>query len=70
MKSSNSDKDKLEKFLRCWKNFCDLFNLINLAYSKTRFMKNSKSKIDLILTNKPVNFQKTHVAEGQATTIK
>ena len=26
-------------------------------------MKNSKPIIDLILTNKPLNFQKTHVVE-------
>ena len=36
IKSSNSDKDKLE-------NFCDLFNLTNLVHSETCFMKNSKS---------------------------
>ena len=46
IKSSNSDKDKLEKF-------CDLFNLTNLVHAETCFMKNSKSIIDLILTNKP-----------------
>ena len=51
IKSSNSGKDKLE-------NFCDLFNLTNLVYSETCFMKNSKSIIDLILTNKPLYFQK------------
>ena len=56
IKSSNSDKDKLE-------NFYDLFNLTNLAHSETCFMKNSKSIIDLILTNKPLHFQKTHVVE-------
>ena len=42
IKSSNSNKDKLE-------NFCDLFNLTNL--------------VDLILTNKPLHLQKTHVVE-------
>ena len=56
IKSSNSDKDKLEYF-------CDLFNLTNLVHSDTCFMKNSKSTIDLILTNKPLHFQKTHVVE-------
>ena len=56
IKSSNSDKDKLE-------NFCDLFNLTNLVHSETCFTKNSKSIIDLILTNKPLHFQKTHVVE-------
>ena len=56
IESSNSGKDKLE-------NFCDLFNLRNLVYSKTCFMKNSKSIINLTLTNKALYFQKTHVAE-------
>ena len=56
IRSSNSDKDKLE-------NFCDLFNLTNLVHSETCFMKNSQSIIDLILTNKPVHFQNTHVVE-------
>ena len=56
IKSSNSDKDKLEYF-------CDLFNLTNLVHSDTCFMKNNESTIDLILTNKPLHFQKTHVAE-------
>ena len=50
IKSSNSDKDKLE-------NFCDLFNLTYLVHSETLFMKNSKSIIDLILTNQPLHFQ-------------
>ena len=53
IKSSNS---KLE-------NFCDLFNLKNLVLSENCFMKNSKSIINLILTNKPLYFQKTHVVE-------
>ena len=56
IKSSNSDKDKLE-------NFCNLFNLINLVHSETYFMKNSKTIIDLLLTNEHLNFQKTHVIE-------
>ena len=56
IKSSNSDKDKLE-------HFCDLFNLTNLVHSETCFTKNSKSIIDLILTNKTLHLQKTHVVE-------
>ena len=56
IKSSNSDKDKLE-------NFYDLFNLTNLVHLETCFMKSSKSVIDLIFTNKPLHFQKMHVAE-------
>ena len=51
IKSSNSDKDKLEYF-------CDIFNLTNLAHSDTCFMKNSQSTIDLILTNKPLHSKK------------
>ena len=50
IKSSNSDKDKLEIF-------CDLFNSTNLVHSETCFVKKSRS-IDLILTNKPSHFQK------------
>ena len=56
IKTSNSDKDKLE-------NFSDLFNLTNLVHSETCFMKNSTFIIDLILTNKPLHFQKMHVVE-------
>ena len=56
IKSSKSDKDKLE-------NVCDLFNLTNLVHSETCFMKNGKSTIDLILTSKPLRFQKMHVVE-------
>ena len=51
IKSSNSDKGKLE-------NFCNLFNLANLVHSETCFMKNSKSIVDLILTDKSLFFQK------------
>ena len=56
IKSSNSGKDMLEKF-------CDLFNLTNLVHWETCFVKNSKSIIDLSLTNKSLHFRKTHVAE-------
>ena len=44
-------------------NFCNLFNLTNLVHSETCFKKNSKSIIDLILTNNPLHFQKVHVVE-------
>ena len=54
IRSSNSDKNKLE-------SFCDFFNLTNIVDSETCFMKNSKSIIDLILTYKPLHFQKPHV---------
>ena len=56
IKSSKSDKDKLE-------NFCDLSNLPNLIHSETCYRKNSKCVIDLILTNKPLHSQKAHVVE-------
>lgn len=45
IKSSNSDKDKLE-------NFCNLSNLKNLVHTETCFLKNIKTVTDLILTNK------------------
>ena len=43
--------------------FCDLFNLTNLATSPRCFTKAHKSTIDLILTNKGNCFQKTKVTE-------
>ena len=45
--------DKLDEF-------CDLFNLTNLATSPTCFTKTHKSTIDLILTNKENCSQKTN----------
>ena len=53
VKSSNSDKDKLEL-----ENFCNLFNFKNLVHTETCFLKNIKTLIDLILTNKPLYFKK------------
>ena len=41
----------------------DTFNLTNLIKSETWFTKNHKSLIDLIFTNKPLSFQKTHVTK-------
>ena len=58
IKSSNSEKDKLN-------NFCDLFNLTNLVQSETCFIKSSKSITGLILTNKPLHFQKTLVVKNR-----
>ena len=43
--------------------FCDLFNLTNLATSPRFFTKAHKSTIDLILTNKGNCFQKKKVTE-------
>ena len=43
--------------------FCDTSNLTNLLKSKTCFMNNHKSTIDLIITNKPRSFQITNVTE-------
>ena len=37
--------------------------LVREVHSETCFMKNRKSIIDLILTNKPLHFQKMHVVE-------
>ena len=56
IKSSNSDKNKLEKF-------CDLFNLKTLVHPETCFINSSKSIIDLLLTNKLLHFQKPHFVE-------
>ena len=49
IKSSNSDKDKLE----------NLFNLTNLVQSETCLLKISKSIIDLILTKNLYIFKKS-----------
>ena len=43
--------------------FCDLFNLTNLATSPRCFTKAHKSTIDLILTNKGNCFQKQKLQE-------
>ena len=58
VKSSNSDKDKLE-------NFCNLFNFKNLVHTETCFLKNIKTLIDLILTNKPLYFKKKKKKKGK-----
>ena len=55
-KSSNCDKDKLE-------SFHDLYNLANLVHLETCFTKDSEPITDLILADKPLHFQKTHVIE-------
>ena len=55
-KCKNIGTDKLEEF-------CDAFNLKNLVKSETCFTKDNKSLIDLILTNKPLSFQRTQVTE-------
>ena len=39
----------------------DTFNLTNLIKSETFYTKNRKSLTDLLFTNKPLSFQKTHV---------
>ena len=43
--------------------FCDNFNLTNIVKRNTCFTKNSKSTIDLLLTNKPMSFQVTNTTE-------
>ena len=43
--------------------FCDVFNLTNKTTSDTCFMRNHKSTIDLILTNKHLSFKRTLVSE-------
>ena len=52
IKSSDRDKDKL-------KTFCDFFDLSNILHSEACFVCfNSKSAIDLLLKNKPLDFKK------------
>ena len=42
--------------------FCDNFNLANVVKSNAYFTKNNKSKIGLLLNNKPMSFQVTNTA--------
>ena len=42
---------------------CGTFNLTNFIKSETCYTKNHKSLIDLLSTNKPLSFKKTHVTE-------
>ena len=43
--------------------FCDLSDLPNFIKPENCFTKSHKSLINLLLTNKPLSFQKTHVTE-------
>ena len=43
--------------------FCDNFNLTNIAKRNKCFTKNNKSTIDLLLTSKPRSFQVTNTTE-------
>ena len=43
--------------------FCDLSHLTDLIHSETCLMKNHKPTINLVLTNKPKSFFKTHTTE-------
>ena len=45
------------------KEFCDVFGLENLVKVKTRFTRDHSSSIDVILTNRKQNFQKTSAFE-------
>ena len=45
------------------KEFCDVFDLDNLVKGKTCFTGNHSSSIDVILTNRKRNFQKTSAFE-------
>ena len=56
IKSSNSDKDKLE-------NLCNLLNAKTLVHSESCFITSSKPIIDLFLTNKLLHFQKPHLVK-------
>ena len=54
--ATGKDDDKLDEF-------CNLFNLTNLIKAETCSTKNQKSAIDLLLTNRPLSFQKTRTTE-------
>ena len=53
----NNDKENLLE------NLCDSYDLTNIMKQKTCFMSVEGSNIDLILTNKPRSFYKTHTIE-------
>ena len=57
---SNSDHDKLEQF-------CNLFSLKSSIKKETCITKTYKSTIDLILTNKPLYFQRSSAIESGLT---
>ena len=54
--NAGMDVDKLDEF-------CNLFDLINLIKTETCCIKNHKSTTDLLLTNRPLSFQKTRTTE-------
>ena len=56
MKCKDIGTDKLEELYVA-------FNLKNLVKSETCFTKDHKSPTDLIVTNKPLSFQRTQVSE-------
>ena len=45
------------------KQLCDVYNISNLVKGKTCGMREHKSSIDVILTNKPRLFQHTKIFE-------
>ena len=55
--------DKADPGFEKLMSFCDVFDLTNIVKSKTCFIKNHSSSIDVILTNRPRSFQKTSVFE-------
>ena len=58
VKVAGRELDKLEEF-------CNLFNLTNLIRNETCFIRDHKSTIDLILTNKPKSFQNPYIIETE-----
>ena len=54
--TAGMDVDKLDKF-------CNLFDLTNLIKTETYCTKNHKSATDLLLTNRPLSFQKSRTTE-------
>ena len=56
IKTAGMEVDKLDEF-------CNLFDLTNLIKTETFCTKNHKSTIVLILTNRPLSFQKTRTTE-------
>ena len=54
--TAGMEVDKLDEF---W----NLFDLLNLIKTETCCTKNKKSTVDLLLTNRPLSFQKTRATK-------
>ena len=61
LKNKGAGFDKLSEMYFFF--FFNSFYLTNFIKSETCYTKNHKSLIDLLFTNEPLSFQKTHVTK-------